>query len=513
MGLSSRAVVRRLRAWHLGEPLTRGQSIHTATTSAQDRLSVAFLKMGGETRPWAVAWKHGTDEPEFRFVPEPRERARVDAMAAELGGVLAEHLRHPAFAGPIPEEPESLAPLRQLWVPNDSHLTMLHHFAYSYSRRKLDQPHAPELRLLGRTALFCFLEAQRPGQQLVIDAGAALRSAYDFPAEDSRQAHLGFLLAWLSARGDRDHGIAAALDAERFPVSSSLLPALERTELAPLVEAHDAARDDGNESQRAEAESAIGDSLRPELERRLALVDDAVTLIATDPRPVNRGVSELVAHTLDTQFYDYLRPEERAIAEGSDPWVDSPETDFNARGAARRYFTNDAAADRMFAALVHDDRELEAEAIAKGRAFRGTITSVDDESETRAKTPVWRLEDPTPGPLSLRAGDRVCTVGHAKRVGIIRAIESSDRGALILEIEITSGKNAASAADWPHSMSAVDDRWIGQVLTVIGTSFADMSARKASMVWAKDLPGDWLIQRAEPAAADAEAAVSVGAES
>src|SRR5690349_20279586 len=97
MGLSSRAIVRRLRAWHFGEPLTRGQTIQTATAAPEHRLILSFVKMGGETRPWAVMWKLGNDAPEFRFVPEPRFRAGVDAMVAELGPLLARHLQHPAF--------------------------------------------------------------------------------------------------------------------------------------------------------------------------------------------------------------------------------------------------------------------------------------------------------------------------------------------------------------------------------------------------------------------------------
>ena len=163
MGLSSRTMVRRLRAWHLGEPLTRGQTIHTATAARNDRLLLAFVKMGGETRPWAIAWKSGSKRLEFRFVPEPRFRAGVDAMATELGPVLAEHLQHPDLAGTEAAEASDLAPLRQIWVPNRSHIDMLHHFGYTYPHRKKEREHAEELRLLGRTALYVFLESERPG--------------------------------------------------------------------------------------------------------------------------------------------------------------------------------------------------------------------------------------------------------------------------------------------------------------------------------------------------------------
>ena len=110
MGLSSRSMVRRLRAWHLGEPITLGQTVHTKTAGANERMLLAFVKMGGETRPWGVAWKLGGKQTQFRSVPEPRMRADVDEMIAELGAVLAHHFQHPAFTDPNATEAEDLAP-------------------------------------------------------------------------------------------------------------------------------------------------------------------------------------------------------------------------------------------------------------------------------------------------------------------------------------------------------------------------------------------------------------------
>ena len=494
MGMSSRAIVRRLRAWHFGEPLTRGTTIHTATAAPADRLLLSFVKMGGETRPWALAWKRGAAKVQFRFVPEPRFRAGVDEMLAEFGPVLADHFRNPAVTGDAPEDASDLAPLRQLWVPNGSHVSMLHHFAYTYARRNLERDFAQELRLLGRTSLFLFLESQRPGQQLVMAGSDVLRSAYDFPTEDVRQAHLGFLLAWLSARGNRDHGIAAALEAERLPVATALDPTDERTELAPLVEEYNEARRADNSKRMKSAERSIGELLRPELERRLSLVSDAIDTVATDPRPVNRGVGELVQLSLKQQWSEYVLGDLRAIERGQEPYVPSPETDFDARGAASRYFRYEAAADRMFAALVHDDHELEAEAIASGRAFRGNVVKVRDEGSGRSTRPVLYVEDLTPGPLSLRVGDRVCFVGNPKREGQIRAIETPKGGAMVLVIEINKCKTTINGVAWPHSMHGADERWIGQPVTVIGTSFADMAEQKAWKIWEKsDRPGDWIV--------------------
>ena len=55
-----------------------------------------------------------------------------------------------------------------------------------------------------------------------------LRSAYTFPAEDVRQGHLGYLLAWLETSGSRDERLAAASEAERHSIATNLDPDLER---------------------------------------------------------------------------------------------------------------------------------------------------------------------------------------------------------------------------------------------------------------------------------------------
>jgi hypothetical protein len=286
------------------------------------------------------------------------------------------------------------------------------------------------------------------------------------------------------------------LEAEKQPIATALLPELERVDLAPIIESYNSARAANDTAVMSKEEKCIGALLRPELERRLSLVQQAIDMVVNDPRPVNAGVAELERRTLDTQWWQYVRPEARAIESGREPFIDSPETDFQARSAARRFFNNEGAADRMFAALVHYDRELEAEAIAEGRAFRGAITRVADEGSGRKTIPVWRIEDPTPGPLSIRHGDRVCVVGHAKRSGVVRAIDAAKGGGLALTVEITNIKTADSTAPWPHSMRAADERWIGQVVTIINTSFADMADRKAALILKSDpLPGDWILER------------------
>ena len=93
------------------------------------------------------------------------------------------------------------------------------------------------LRALGRVAGWMFRDTSRAGNQHVVERERRCSATpYVFPAQDARTAHLGFQLAWLTTRGDRDARIEAAAKAEGLTVSPTMDPALERDELSDLVE-------------------------------------------------------------------------------------------------------------------------------------------------------------------------------------------------------------------------------------------------------------------------------------
>jgi hypothetical protein len=457
---------------------------------------LAFIRMGGESRPWGVAWKSGNGATKIRTVGEPRTRAFVDEMLVELAHDLAEHIGHPSFAEvlhPSEVEPPIDGSLPQIWVPNSSHIDMLHFISYVYVRRRGDDEIDSALRMLGRICLHLFLESRRPGQQLIMDASAALRSAYDFPCEDARQAHLGLLVAWLENRGERDKGLRAALEAERLPIAISLDPDLERRPLSDLVDAYNESRTAWGKGDK-KIERKIHEVLAPELERRVTLTKSAIEHISSDERDYNAGLDELIKTTADQLYWGLLRAEDAAIASGKEPFAPDPETDRDPRSATHRFFINAAAQDRQRSALIHHDRELEAEAINEGAAFRGVITTVSDEG-TRSKTiPVWTIVDQTPGSLSLRQHDKVCVVGFPKRTGVVREITPLKDGSLEVTVEITNLKKA-NDMEWPHRMAGADQSWLGIAVTLIGTSFAEMTENKARKALSREsAPGDWMLK-------------------
>ena len=87
--------------------------------------------MGGESGPWAIAAGQPYTAPRVFSVPDARDRDRVAQMVAEFAPILLSHVGHPSYASP--PENEETDDLRQLWLPNGTHLEMLHLLNYTYS--------------------------------------------------------------------------------------------------------------------------------------------------------------------------------------------------------------------------------------------------------------------------------------------------------------------------------------------------------------------------------------------
>ena len=111
----------RLRAFIAGKPVLRLECRPLPVVATRDRMLAVFLRMGGESSPWAIAWKRGRSKAEFRSVPEARRRTDVAEMVAQFGDALSEHFDTADGA------------LRQLWVPGGTHAEMLHFVALRYT--------------------------------------------------------------------------------------------------------------------------------------------------------------------------------------------------------------------------------------------------------------------------------------------------------------------------------------------------------------------------------------------
>lgn len=485
-------VVQRLRAFQDGCPTPRGETLHLGIATDPNILVVAFLRMGGESRPWAIAFGHPGEEPTILTVPEGRNRDLVADMCADFAPVLLEHLRTPGYTADDPTSWEELVPFRQIWVPNATHLDMFHHLAYAYAFTKWGAGKRGRLNAFGRACGWLFREANRPGQQHVVLATEALRSSYTFPAQDIRQGHLGFLLAWLEADGSWDARLEAARSAEDLAISTTLDPDLERRQVEPVLQHWAQARADGNSVSMEAAAETLAELQLDEVRRRYDLTVRAIDVLRRDPRRVNAGVTVLMTEGLKEQWFQQTRLELRQ----HDPddgfaFFPSPETDRYPAAAASRYQVHQASEDLVTSVLLHDDQEMQLEAIAHGDAFSGVITQIEDRNPGRAMAPVWTIVSGSQGVMRLREGSWVCVIGTPKRTGRILSVTDEPGGGRIFEVEITDWKTIPKSAP-PGLMRSDDEQLIGTAVGFVKNSAEQISRRKSRMVWKAEVPGSWL---------------------
>jgi hypothetical protein len=394
----------RLRAFLAGKPVLRLERRPVPVAAVDDRLLVAFVRMGGESSPWGIAWKRGNQPVNVRVVAEARRRSDVAEMAAEFGDELAAHF-----------DPDASS-LRQVWVPGVTHAEMLHFLALRYTRARQADPTVLErLNRLGRRCGQLFDSTQNPNSALCVDVTARFQELLAFPCEPIRESHLGFLMAWLG-KGNRDERAAKAKAAETLAVSTSLDPMVERA-LATHVEAWN---DAASEPARKPHAEKIRKVLDEELRRRLLLVEAAITLYS-EAAPENRGTSELVIASLEE-----LRRHDEWEEAAEEGITRSAETDHSAITSARAYAHRDADMIAARAALVPYDRASQEELIAEGSAFQGDVLSVEEVTLPPRKKRVEAVVaiDGTL-PLRLRLQDTVVVAGdheasHAWTITAIR---------------------------------------------------------------------------------------------
>ncbi len=422
-------------------------------------------------------------------MPEARNRDLVAKMLVDFAITLQEHFRHPDLGAPRWTGPGARSEFRQVWLPNGSHLDMLHFLAYTYRSTRTGEPSSVErLNGLGRLAGWLFREAKRPGQVTVMDACEALRRSYIFPAESVRQAHLGFLLAWLRTRGNREQRLSAAAAAEQLSISTSLDPVLEREQLEPLVSRWNELG--GRDDRRLGAKEArqIESILSAEIERRHSLTCEAIDVLRMDLRPVNPGCETLIMAGLSEQWYQYLRLEQQIDDPEDGPaFTPSPETDSDPSAAASRYFIQEASEQLRIGALIHHDAELQHAVVASGAGIRGEIIEVRDDSETGVTKPIWVLSLPDSGNLKVREGTSLCPVGVPSRTLVVRSI-ARDKNRVLVEVEITKLKSGQSGV----IPAATDPTIEGQTVTLVPTSMNGLSRLKSQRVWSGDVAGGWV---------------------
>ena len=95
--------------------MPRGVTLHLRPSDASDVLIAAFVRMGGESSPWGIAFGQPGKKPNILTIPEPRDRDLVAAMVADIAPVFLEHFRHPDFDDESPSDWREINTLRRLF--------------------------------------------------------------------------------------------------------------------------------------------------------------------------------------------------------------------------------------------------------------------------------------------------------------------------------------------------------------------------------------------------------------
>jgi hypothetical protein len=299
----------------------------------------------------------------------------------------------------------------QIWLPDPSHLDLLHQMAYAYSSARWPLADMRALNRIGRLLNALFLQWQYPAQQTVAVATDVLRSLYTFPSTPARQGHLGFLLEWLNDHGDRTARLAAATVAEERAVSTTIDGGFERRVLAPLLERYV----DSGRGDRASA-MQLCSLVEDEVAIRWAITVGALRAVGRDPRPANSGLAELRALSDESWAELWVRPAARETLGQPVRWRER-ETDRDAIAAAADMYLREWADQLRREVLAHGDAGVAMDLARRGKGMVGRVTTRDRADNTLT------VRYTVPDALDVRIGTTYRPMG---RTGVMLEAVDSD---------------------------------------------------------------------------------------
>lgn len=419
--------VKKIRAYEKGKPLPRREKKMVRVLPDNQTVYLSFIRMGGESLPWGISWSKGLGKAQTLAIPDPWDLNELPEMLKTFEAEISKILNHPSIS-------QDARPDFQIIVPNHSHLEMMQNIAFRFTYAKRgDDDHRETLNRLGRIFTFFTLEAQRPGQQLVIVASELLKEHYTFPADNLRQGHLGFLLALLKTKGTLSAKYAAGKIAETSAVGITMNPEVEQI-LEPMMEE----LKDAKRIKDPKTYKLLGDKIIPiietELLSRIDLAKSAISFFREDERVHNEGTTVLWNDT-NYQINNYYK-QEVALKNGDIGYFKSPWTDRDPYNAAIAYNEREHDEDKYLYALLPHDKEIQGELISSGDALIGKLIKIEHISNPtamRASTTmvVWVIETDLDQPLRIREKGDIAAIGHPRLNGYILSIETNGKKKII----------------------------------------------------------------------------------
>lgn len=472
-----------LQAYREGRPIPKGDTMRVDIADAQNTLQIAFVRMGGESTPWGIAIKKPDGVLKVFTVPDPRKRTELSVMLRQFWRYLRDQLESFKYQ----DDSDHF----QIWLPNSSHLDMFHYLAlrYIYTKHEPEGAEfrgmASELRGLARFCNWVFQESQRPGQTTVVLATQALKESFFFPADNLRQAHLGFLLSWLRDDIDSEERFRLAQEEEKIPISATLAPEVEKDFLEKPVSIY--GRHDTPADTKKWASSNIAKVITKELETRVSLVERTYHLLLDDERDFNPGLDSLRKESKSDFDYNYIRVE-GLIADGETPFIKGVETDNSYKVAVRGFLEKEEASTIASNALLPYDEYLKQKAISAGDAIEGRLVRIEKIKNGRSTFINWEIRGSDVNPLRIREGNTVYLSELPNSALTLEEIEPEE-GGRVYRLSVKSPKTTKGGFD----MAA--KKLEGQTVLLFAKPYTGSKWGKFKVINKPDLPGDWLLKR------------------
>lgn len=449
--------------------------------------------MSGETRPWGVAF--GTEEsgPKIYSVVDGRDREQIQSMLEEFSIDLVNYFQVENFTfDPISKENLHADNPPQIWLPNSSHIDMLHFINYMYWKPRSDDSMDTYRTTLSRLCGWLFRESKLKGQQLVIDSAASLRENYVFPVDDVTISNPAVALEWLNTRKSIREQLEFTRQYSEDAAGTTLQPDVEKT-LEKLLKS----------KQKYEFE--IGLVITSELERRWSLALDTYKALKADQRAANPGAFLLLQESLK-RFVDGFQYGERKKAEspGEPTFTPHPETDNHGSAAAASYFDLQAADSKYLPSLIHHDEELLKDAIFSGHAISGNVVRIySEQTGVRTKEIYWVFRVEARDDFRIREGERLAPMhspGHSVKVVSVDFYDETQID-LVLHWKNRKTKELSSGP----GLAPVDDAWQSERVYFVPVDSSEFSKQSRIKVWkAREGIGSWLTHGVSAQYADAD---------
>ena len=232
--------------------------------------------------------------------------------------------------------------------------------------------------------------------------------------------------------------------------------------------------------------------LRKELLRRWEAAKEAMDLLASDSRPKNSGVPELVKDSLLRYFHDFQRLERQM----SDPeygpaYTPHPETEHHGTAAASRYFRLSAAEAKYLPSLIHDDLELFREALAEGRAVEGKVSEVAIDGDGKSADIYWKLRVFLSDEFRMRVGEYLSFRGSPGHYVSVEDLEFVDLDLAEITVKFLGKKTLTIPG--PIAEPPKSEAWLHQDVVFVPRDSSDLDSRASTKVWkTRQGPGAWL---------------------